>query len=270
MNSEIIEICEPMQKPDIYNLKLNITENIERAKAVLGVQNGNYFENIFSVEDLSLIKGEKKARKTFTLSKIFEIVLANNHDFLKTELKGEKKLAYFDTEQSKYYAQLTNMRIARQAGMDNFDYFYMRGLTKTERKKAITDYLEWNSGVDLIVIDGIVDLIYDFNSIQESSDLVQWLLETIAKYKVHIVCILHVNRGSENARGHLGTMLEQKAETILLIEYLDKMNSKIVFNATRGAGIDEMKLHVNELRMSYIDWMPESEKEENKMKSKFS
>jgi hypothetical protein len=262
MDNEILEICEPMKKPDIYKYKLDINTNIERAKAVLGIKNNGSIQNIFSVEDLSLIKGERKGRKSFTLSKFFDIVLGNNHDFLKTELQGEKRLAYFDTEQSQYYAQLTNRRISRQSGSDDFDYFYMRGLSKKERKKAIVDYLEWNGKVDFIVIDGIVDLIDDFNAIDESSELVQWLLEIIAKYKVHVCCVLHVNSGTEKARGHLGSMIEQKAETIILVEYLNKMQSKIKFHATRGAGVDDLKLHVNEIGISYIEEFTESEQME--------
>ena len=36
--------------------------------------------------------------------------------------------------------------------------------------------------------------------------------------QIHIHAILHQNKGDENARGHIGTELNNKAETVLLVE----------------------------------------------------
>ena len=36
--------------------------------------------------------------------------------------------------------------------------------------------------------------------------------------QIHIHTILHQNKGDENARGHIGTELNNKAETVLLVE----------------------------------------------------
>lgn len=44
--------------------------------------------------------------------------------------------------------------------------------------------------------------------------------------QIHIHTILHQNKGDENARGHIGTELNNKAETILLVEK-DKNNGDI-------------------------------------------
>ena len=41
--------------------------------------------------------------------------------------------------------------------------------------------------------------------------------------QIHIHTILHQNKGDENARGHIGTELNNKAETVLLVEK-DKSN----------------------------------------------
>ena len=43
---------------------------------------------------------------------------------------------------------------------------------------------------------------------------------------IHIHTILHQNKGDENARGHIGTELNNKAETVLLVEK-DKSNGDI-------------------------------------------
>ena len=44
--------------------------------------------------------------------------------------------------------------------------------------------------------------------------------------QIHIHTILHQNKGDENARGHIGTELNNKAETVLLVEK-DKGNGDI-------------------------------------------
>jgi len=44
--------------------------------------------------------------------------------------------------------------------------------------------------------------------------------------QIHIHTILHQNKGDENARGHIGTELNNKAETVLLVEK-DKSNGDI-------------------------------------------
>ena len=44
--------------------------------------------------------------------------------------------------------------------------------------------------------------------------------------QIHIHTILHQNKGDENASGHIGTELNNKAETVLLVEK-DKSNGDI-------------------------------------------
>lgn len=38
-----------------------------------------------------------------------------------------------------------------------------------------------------------------------------------SKYDLHIHCVLHLNKNDNNTRGHIGTELENKAETVLII-----------------------------------------------------
>ena len=50
----------------------------------------------------------------------------------------------------------------------------------------------------------------------------QWTDE----YQIHLHTILHQNKSDENARGHIGTEINNKAETVIQIEK-DKDDSKI-------------------------------------------
>lgn len=43
------------------------------------------------------------------------------------------------------------------------------------------------------------------------------LMAWTSKYDLHIHCVLHLNKNDNNTRGHIGTELENKAETVLII-----------------------------------------------------
>ena len=89
-------------------------------------------------------------------------------------------------------------------------------------KEAI--YRTENGG--LVIIDGIRDMVYDINSPGESTRIISKLMQWTDDRQIHIHTILHQNKGDENARGHIGTELNNKAETVLLVEK-DKGNSDI-------------------------------------------
>ena len=57
----------------------------------------------------------------------------------------------------------------------------------------------------LLIIDGIRDLMYDINSPSESTDLINLLMRWSSGYNLHIHTVLHLNKGDDNTRGHIGT-----------------------------------------------------------------
>ena len=72
--------------------------------------------------------------------------------------------------------------------------------------------------VGLVVIDGIRDMVYDINSSSESTKVISLLMTWTGERNIHIHTILHQNKGDEHARGHIGTELSNKAETVLQVE----------------------------------------------------
>lgn len=43
------------------------------------------------------------------------------------------------------------------------------------------------------------------------------MMEWSSRYDLHIHCVLHLNKGDNNVRGHIGTEMSNKAETVLVI-----------------------------------------------------
>ena len=162
----------------------------------------------------------------------------------------------FDTEQSSFYVQQSMYRIMdlsdAESYQNRFFAFCLRPYTPDKRLEMI-EYFIYNlhqNGLKLglIVIDGIRDLIRDINSADEatmiSSKLLKWTEET----GCHILNVIHENKaGGEGARGHLGTELINKAETILRIEKLESQTSvsKLSAEMTRGIDFEDIYFTVN-------------------------
>lgn len=110
--------------------------------------------------------------------------------------------------------------------LDNFIALNLREVLKPDRAKyieaAIIDFMP-----DLVIVDGVVDMCNDFNSISDSSATVEMLTTWASKYNCHIHTNIHVNKGANNSetRGHLGQILRQKGEvTLLLSKKFDTIN----------------------------------------------
>ena len=70
----------------------------------------------------------------------------------------------------------------------------------------------------LVIIDGIRDFIHDINSPGESTVVISKFMQWTDDRQIHIHTVLHQNKNDEHARGHVGTELNNKAETVMQIE----------------------------------------------------
>ena len=78
----------------------------------------------------------------------------------------------------------------------------------------------------LVIIDGIRDFLYDINSSSESTDIISKFMQWTDDRQIHIHTVLHQNKNDEHARGHIGTELNNKAETIMQVE-VDKEDKAV-------------------------------------------
>ncbi|MGL5980913.1 MAG: AAA family ATPase [Phocaeicola sp.] len=178
--------------------------------------------------------GKAKSKKTFNVSAIVAAALRNGKVLMyEAELPdGKQKILYVDTEQSPYHCLKVMERILYMAGLptnidnENLEFLALRKYTPKERIAAIEQAIYNTPNLGVVVIDGIRDLVYDINSPTESTYIISKLMQWTDERQIHIHTILHQNKGDENARGHIGTELSNKAETILLVEK-DKSNSDI-------------------------------------------
>ncbi len=214
-----------MKKEDFAALwktiRLKVTDTYEVPPEILWV-NGS---TIGTLGNFSASTGKAKSKKTFNISAIVAAALKND-EVLKYSAylpPNKRKILYVDTEQSKYHCHKVMERILRLAGLptdkdvDDFVFIVLREQTPDKRKQIIGYMLENMPDVGLLIIDGIRDLMYDINSPSESTDLINLLMRWSSGYNLHIHTVLHLNKGDDNTRGHIGTELNNKAETVLQI-----------------------------------------------------
>ncbi len=178
--------------------------------------------------------GKAKSKKTFNVSAIVAAALKNGTVLqYDAQLPDEKrKILYVDTEQSPYHCQNVMKRIARMAGLpldkepDNLEFLSLRRHTPEVRIAIVEQAIYQTKGLGLVIIDGIRDMVYDINSPSESTKIISKLMQWTDERQIHIHTILHQNKADENARGHIGTELNNKAETVLEIAK-DKLDSDV-------------------------------------------
>ena len=109
---------------------------------------------------------------------------------------------------------------------ENLEFLALRKYTPEQRIRIVEQAIYNTPEIGLVIIDGIRDMVYDINSPGESTRIISKLMQWTDDRQIHIHTILHQNKGDENARGHIGTELNNKAETVLQVEK-DKGNGDI-------------------------------------------
>ena len=180
---------------------------------------------IATLGNFSASTGKAKSKKTFNVSALVAASLAGKQvlNYRAHLPEGKQRILYVDTEQSRFHCHNVLERILRLAGLptttdnENLDFICLREYTPAVRIEVIDYALRQNKGYGLVIIDGIRDLMLDINSTSESVEVINKMMEWSSKYDLHIHCVLHLNKGDNNVRGHIGTEMSNKAETVLVI-----------------------------------------------------
>ena len=211
--------------------------------------------------NLSVVTAPPKTMKTFFISLLASVYLSGSNIY-GGNLKGHKgngHLLHIDTEQGLWHCQKVFKRPLTMDSSINTNNYHTFGLRSIDHKMRI-DFIDYylENKIDkpsLIIIDGIADLCSDANSIIESNALVQRLMEWSAKYKCHIINVIHQNYGSQKfGTGHLGSFLEKKAETVIALEAntVNKDWVTVKCGRSRGYSFDTFSFEVNDVGLPQI------------------
>ena len=145
-------------------------------------------------------------------------------DFGFKSLVPNAHILYADTEQAEADAANVAAKIHTLIGWptdcnnDRLRLICLRSKAIKERLPIIVSETKKYKPTALFV-DGLVDLVTDFNDLRESSDAIQALMRLSAEIDCAVLCALHLNKSkdNDNPRGHVGSFLVQKASDIFRV-----------------------------------------------------
>jgi len=226
---------EPDFKAILSNCRINVNDIIPIPPICIEIIIDGVRYTFGTLGDFTLLIGKAKAGKTFALSLILAAALISGTPFQKVFLAtfpdNKKTVLYFDTEQSRYYVQKALKRICDISGVQlpaNLIVYSLRGLTPAERLQVIEFAIYNTENIGMAVIDGIRDLITSINDEEQACMIATKLLKWTQDLNIHVITVLHQNKGDSNARGHLGAELTNKCQTVVSVSKAENKNVSVI------------------------------------------
>ena len=265
------------QMKELEPYLLDATENYPEPFYMLEY-NGVPFSALGGIQAVS---GQKKNGKTFLLAQLMAAILGTDIEKSRTAsyLPGlrvpERTLEhlghlptvlYVDTEMERLNSAKVLRRVHWLCGWpmdvpaERFHVLWLRSVTKDEKEAAHEKRLRLIRQAidilhpDVVFLDGIRDVIGDFNNNEESSALVTELMALAEEKHICIWNTLHMNPRPKNddeskMRGHLGTELGNKiTDTLICIKHKDNGSVwfKVKQDDARGKDLDDWEFVVTD------------------------
>lgn len=281
---------QPAPLPELPSEEDARKERMEAISAYLLDARENYPEPFYLLEyngvpfstlgGIQALSGQKKNGKTFVLAQLMAAVLnGSKQSRAKTYLSGlmvpertldhlghEPSVLYVDTEMEKLNSAKVLRRVHWLCGWpmdvpnERFHVLWLRSVTKDDKEAAHQKrYRLIKLAIeilhpDAVFIDGIRDIVGDFNDNAEASSLVGDLMALAEARGICIWNTLHMNPRPKNddeskMRGHLGTELGNKI-TDTLVSIKHKEHGDVWFTVkqddARGKDMDDWEFVVTE------------------------
>lgn len=234
LSGRIADFASPVDKPDpIISVCVNGDEHV-----------------IATAGNLTAIYGPSKSGKSGVLQGIQAGAMVSHNLIdtvgftIKHNVDG-KALIHVDTEQARYNWDKNYRSTVSRSELGYaptwFKSIWLKGLEVKKMYSLIEEackrFSDEFGGIYMIVIDGIADLVSDPNDYPACKEMVDEKLAVLAeKYNCPLLTILHLNPGSEKGRGHLGSHLNRRCETIIRIQKQEDDTNVIKFPLARNAG----------------------------------
>lgn len=199
--------------------KLDLSQNIPDPEPVI-LQNDTV---MLTKGNFSAVVGAAKSRKTFFVTAVAGAYLCPDEYLGMHAPKDAGNVLYIDTEMATGHVGRVAKRIHRIAGLDTnknspkLNVLCLREYTPEQRKSIFELAVEYYNP-QLVILDGVADLVDDVNNPGASSEVVTLLLRLTKEKNIHIMTIVHTNPGADKPRGHLGSDVMRKAEGLYIVK----------------------------------------------------
>mgnify|MGYP003294179351 CR=1 FL=1 len=171
----------------------------------------------FARGELVALTGKAKSGKTYICSLLMALAVKQQIMGISRIQKEPLRVLWIDTEQSSDSThEILTMRIAalieQPVPEEQFFVYNFRQDNWQERLSLVLSCISMHQP-DLVIFDGIRDVVGDINNYQEAQNVLGKMLSIASWSNACIVCVLHQNKSLEDKtlRGALGTELQNKS-----------------------------------------------------------
>jgi hypothetical protein len=196
--------------------------------------------------------GNKVGKSAFLAASLAATFGKNTGDCLGWESDGNPKnhaVIHVDSEQSRGDHDAMIRRAIRRSGITDipgwFESYCLSGWELDDARFAIRVLLEdallAHGGIHSVYLDGAADFIGSVNDEIEACAWVREIHAIAINFSCAVFVVIHLNprglSGQEKSRGHLGSQIDRKAETVLRITKDGNDVSKVETRFARHAHI---------------------------------
>lgn len=259
---------------DVSDYVLDFTEQYKPPMYTLS-WNGIKFAPLGGIHNIT---GQAGNGKTMTIAQFMATFLKGQIGGLKYELSDSfphPRVLYIDTEMEKDNTIAVKNRVLSMAGRDTnqeYDDFMVLMLREVpdgkqaskDRQGNVVDQVVpasvmrwrmtlkaiWQYKPNVVFIDGLMDVIADFNDNVMCQELIYKCMQVASHYNISLWCLLHQNPGGEKLVGHLGSFVERKVTDIFQTKKTkDATSGDVTFTVSqkkaRGRDVPDWQFRVN-------------------------
>lgn len=180
------------------------------------------------------ITGQAGNGKTMTLAQFMAAILCGEYGELRYELSDvipNPKVLYIDTEMEEANTIAVKNRVMSlcerpiNEASEDFVVIMLREVPESTDEKGqkvsssvnrwrMTLKAIWEYKPTAVFIDGLLDVVADFNDNKECQEIIYKCMQVASHYNISVWCIVHQNPGGEKLVGHLGSFLERKVTDV--------------------------------------------------------
>lgn len=213
---------------DVAPYRLDFTKAYTPPKYVM-TWNGVGFAPLGGIQ---AITGQAGNGKTMTIAQFIAAILGGEFGSLQYNLADDipdPRVLYIDTEMEEANTIAMKNRVLSMTGREigeQYDDFVVLMLREaaSDDKKVSAAVMRWRLTLKALYefkptvafIDGLLDVVNDFNSNTECQEIIYKCMQAATHYGISLWCLVHQNPGADKLVGHLGSMLERKVTDIFV------------------------------------------------------
>lgn len=177
-----------------------------------------------TLENIVCFTGLPKAGKsTFIHSCIASAFVSDAIFGMRIKLpKKNNVITYIDTESSQFdfYRGIDRIKnfLPIKKLPDNFHAYNFRDLSPKEIKDVLSYYLTSVPQCSVLIIDGLLDTLTNYNDETESRLCIDWLKKITKQHNILVIGVVHVGKTNLQTLGTFGSMIDRYCQSVMLVE----------------------------------------------------